>query len=46
MVIEATTNPTGPWISLQTCTLTNGSLYFTDPQSANQPGCSYRIRSP
>lgn len=47
IVIEAATNPaTGPWIPLQTCTLTNGSLHFADPQAATQRSCSYRIRSP
>jgi hypothetical protein len=31
---------------LQTCKLTNGSIYFSDPQWTNYPGRFYRIRSP
>jgi hypothetical protein len=47
LAIEASSNPeAGPWISLQTCTLTNGLIYFTDPQWTNYPSRVYRIRSP
>ena len=47
LVIEACTNlPAGSWVSLQSCTLTNGLLYFSDPQWTNYPGRFYRIRSP
>jgi BspA type Leucine rich repeat region (6 copies) len=34
------------WTLLQTCALTNGSLYFNDPQWTNYPARFYRIRSP
>ena len=31
---------------MQTCTLTNGSIYFSDPDWTNHPTRFYRIRSP
>ena len=34
------------WTPLQTCTLTNGSIYFSDPDWTNYPTRFYRIRSP
>ena len=34
------------WTALQTCTLTNGSIYFSDPTWTNYPSRLYRIRSP
>src|SRR5664280_264700 len=37
-------NPT--WVPLQNCTLTNGLLYFSDPDSTNYPARYYRLRSP
>jgi hypothetical protein len=47
IVIEASANPFGDtWVPLQSCTLTNSSIFFTDPQWADQPSCFYRIRSP
>lgn len=48
LVIEACTNPpTGSWMPVQTCTLTNGLLYFSDPEETNKyPVRFYRIRSP
>ncbi len=47
MVIEACSNlSTGSWFPLQNCTLTNGSLYFSDPQLATNPARFYRLRSP
>jgi BspA type Leucine rich repeat region (6 copies) len=47
VVVEACTNLVNPvWKPVQTFTLTNGSTYFSDPQSANLPGRFYRLRSP
>jgi hypothetical protein len=47
IVLEACTNLANPaWISVQSCTLTNGSLYFSDPDWTNYPGRYYRLRSP
>jgi hypothetical protein len=47
IVVIACTNLAGPvWVPLQSCTLTNGSVYFSDPQWTNYPGRFYRIRSP
>jgi hypothetical protein len=34
------------WVTLQNCTLTNGSIYFSDPQWTNFARRFYRIRSP
>jgi hypothetical protein len=46
-VVEACTGLDGrTWLALQTCTLTNGSVYFSDPNWANYPARLYRIRSP
>jgi hypothetical protein len=47
LVVEASADlPAGPWTPLQACTLTNGLLYFSDPQWTNYPRRFYRIRSP
>jgi hypothetical protein len=47
ILVEACTNLTNPtWQSLQTFTVTNGSIYFSDSQWTNYPGRFYRIRSP
>ena len=46
VVVEACTNLDGVWTSLFTGTLTNGSIYFSDPQWTNYPGRFYRVRSP
>jgi hypothetical protein len=47
IVVEACTDlASASWISLQTCTLTNGSIYFSDPQWTNYPCRCYRLRSP
>ena len=47
LVAEACTNlANASWTALQTCTLTNGSIYFSDPAWTNYPGRFYRIRSP
>ena len=47
IVIVASTNlGSSLWVPLQSCTLTNGSVYFSDPQWTNYPGRFYRLRSP
>ena len=47
IAVAACTNPaTSVWLPLQTCTLTNGSIYFSDPGWTNYPGRFYRLRSP
>jgi len=47
IVIEACANlSTRSWVPLQSCTLTNGSIYFSDPQWTNYSSRLYRIRSP
>ena len=47
IVVEASGDlATGLWVSRQSCTLTNGLLYFSDPQWRNYQNRSYRIRSP
>jgi hypothetical protein len=47
LVIEASTDLASPaWFPLQTCTLANGSLYFSDPAWTNFPRRFYRFRSP
>jgi BspA type Leucine rich repeat region (6 copies) len=46
-VVEVSTNlGRASWTALQTCTLTNGSVYFSDPQSTKYPPRFYRLRSP
>jgi hypothetical protein len=47
LVVEATTNLAAQsWVPLQSCTLTNGLIYFGDSQWTNYSGRLYRIRSP
>ncbi|MGH7993148.1 MAG: leucine-rich repeat domain-containing protein [Limisphaerales bacterium] len=47
IAVVASTNPAGgPWTVLQSCTLTNGLIYFSDPQWANYRARFYRFRSP
>ena len=47
LVVEASTNSANPvWVPLQTCALTNGSIYFSDPAWTNYPARFYRLRSP
>ena len=47
IMVEASTNIASlVWVPLQTCTLTNGSIYFTRPQWTNYPARFYRLRSP
>ena len=36
----------GNWTTLQTCTITNGSFLFTDPDSTQYSARFYRIVSP
>jgi hypothetical protein len=45
--LEACTNLANvTWVPLQSCNLTNGLLYFSDPQWTNYPSRYYRLRSP
>jgi hypothetical protein len=47
IVIEASANSAGDsWVDLQSCTVTNGTIDFSDPQSTALPARFYRIRSP
>jgi hypothetical protein len=47
IVVEACTAlGSGIWSPLQNCTLTNGSIYLSDPTWSNYPTRLYRIRSP
>ena len=47
VTVQATTNlPGGSWTNLQSFTLTNGSIYFTDPGWTNYPSRFYRIAYP
>jgi hypothetical protein len=47
VTVQATTNlPGGSWTNLQSFTLTNGSIYFTDPGWTNYPGRFYRMAYP
>jgi hypothetical protein len=47
IVVEACTDLANPvWQPVQTNTLTNGSLYFSDPAWTNYPGRFYRLRTP
>jgi hypothetical protein len=47
LVVEASASLAGrSWVALQSYTLTNGLLYFSDPQWTNYPSRVYRIRSP
>ena len=46
MVEAATDLSSSGWTPLQALTVTNGSVYFTDPQWTNYPGRFYRISSP
>jgi hypothetical protein len=46
-VVEACTDLGHPaWASLGTCTLTNASGCFSDPDGMNYPARFYRLRSP
>jgi hypothetical protein len=47
IVVEACTNLMNPfWTTLQNCTITNGSIYFSDAAWMNSASRFYRIRSP
>lgn len=47
VVIEAGINPSvESWTLLQSCTLTNGLLYVSDPRWTNYASRFYRVRSP
>jgi hypothetical protein len=47
IVVEAAADlASNSWTLLQSCTLTNGSLYFSDADWTNLPVRFYRIRSP
>jgi hypothetical protein len=47
LVVEGSTNLNGGyWTALQSCSLTNGSVYFLDSQATNCPTRYYRFRSP
>ena len=47
IAVEACADPTTRnWTSVQACTLTNGSIYFSDSQWTNWPTRFYRIRPP
>jgi hypothetical protein len=47
LVVEASTSTAeGSWVTLQTGTLTNGLIDFSDPEWTNYPNRLYRIRSP
>jgi hypothetical protein len=47
IVVEACTDlASSAWTALQGCNLTNGSIYFSDPDWTNYPARFYRIRSP
>jgi hypothetical protein len=47
VVLETCTNLATPnWVTLQSFTITNGLLDFSDPQWTNYPGRYYRLRSP
>ena len=47
ILVQASTNLAGRvWTPIQSMTLTNGSVYFSDPQWTNHPGCFYGIGFP
>jgi hypothetical protein len=47
LVVEASINAANPvWSALQALTLTNGLVYFSDPQWTNYPSRIYRISAP
>jgi hypothetical protein len=47
IVVEACTNlGNASWVPLQSLSLTNGAVYFSDGDWTNYPGRIYRIRSP
>ncbi len=47
IVVQATADlNSGAWTPLQSCTITNGSIFFSDPAWTNYPSRFYSIRFP
>jgi hypothetical protein len=46
VVVVSTNLVGGAWTPVFTGSVTNGSIYFADPQWTNHPRAFYRIRSP
>jgi hypothetical protein len=47
ILVEACASLEAPvWTSMQSCTLTNGSIYFSDPTWTNSPTRFYHVRTP
>jgi hypothetical protein len=47
IVVEASSRlSSASWTAVKNCTITNGLIYFSDPQWTNFPSRFYRIRSP
>ncbi|HLX94501.1 MAG TPA: leucine-rich repeat protein [Verrucomicrobiae bacterium] len=47
IIVEASTNlASGAWTLVQSCTITNGSIYFTDPAWTNYPSRFYKVALP
>jgi hypothetical protein len=47
VLVEASTNlADGTWIPVQSCIITNGSFYFTDPAWTNYPSRFYKVVLP
>ena len=47
VVVEAATDlGSGEWLALESFSLTNGAVYFSDPAWTNYPTRMYRLRSP
>jgi len=48
ITVRATTNLASAtsWTTVQSCTLTNGSIHFSDPQWTNYPRRFFRVTSP
>ena len=47
ITVRASTNlASTTWTTVQSCTLTNGSIHFSDPQWTNYPSRFYRVSSP
>jgi hypothetical protein len=47
IVVEGCTNlANATWTTLQSCLVTNGNIYFSDPHYSEFPSRLYRIRSP
>lgn len=46
IVVQAASGLPGPWTAVQTCTLTNGLIYFSDPYWLDYTQRFYRISPP